>query len=168
MGRALELRLSLQVTLAAYFGLGSLVEKNRPVADLRQLETVGGLFHKGMAIDTRHAAPRVRARSPIGLHAALVAAKAHLILNLRRLTRVFTEGDQTADAFSAAGGNVVAAGTVTAFASPLLRFVARVEQKNFPHLGLRKFFKLLGVAGFTNFVADVSRRNRLGRFFFRG
>lgn len=167
VGRALELRLSLQVALAAHFRLGSLIEKNRLVPYLRQLETISGLFHDRMAIDAGHSAPRVRTRPPVSLDASLVAAKADIVLHLRRLSRVFAKCDQPADAFASTGGNVIASWTVAALAGLLLHGVARIVEKNFPHHGSGKFFKGWSVASFANFIANVGSWIRFGRLFFR-
>jgi len=164
--RAQELRFSLQMALAADFGLRSLVEERRLISDLGELEAIRGFLHHRVAVDASYAAARVRACVPVGLHTAPMAAKTSFVLDFRGLTRVFAERNHVADALAASGSNMVAAGTVATLASPLLRFVARVEEKNFAHLRLGKFFKLDRVAGFADFVADVSRRPRLRRFFF--
>lgn len=82
VGRALQLGLSLQVTLAAHFRLSPFVKKNCSVAHFRQLVTIRSLFHERMAVDTRHAATRVRARFPICLHSTLMAAQAYFVFYL--------------------------------------------------------------------------------------
>lgn len=73
VGRTLELRLSLQVALEANLCLRLLVEENGLVSDLGELILRAGLLHNRMAVNARDAAPRVRARLPIGLDAALMA-----------------------------------------------------------------------------------------------
>ena len=50
---------------------------------------------------------------------------------------------------------MIAAGAVTAFACPLLSFVARIEEKNLAHLRLGKFLEGGSVTGLANFVADI-------------
>jgi len=127
VGRAHQLGLALQMALAADFGLGALVKKRGLVADLGKLIAVTGLFHDRVTIDAGDAAAGVGARLPVGLHASLVAAKAGLVLDLGRLSRVLAERDHPPDAFSSAPGNVVAARTVATLAGPLFSFVARVE-----------------------------------------
>ena len=74
VGGTHQLRLSLQVTLAAHLGLRSFIKEWRPVADFSQLITVGGFFHHRVAIDAGYAAAGVGAGFPIGLHSALMAA----------------------------------------------------------------------------------------------
>ena len=74
MGRPHQLRLSLQMALAADFRLRLGIGERSVVVDLGQLITVGGLLHQGVTVNATHAATRMRAGFPIGLHAALVAA----------------------------------------------------------------------------------------------
>lgn len=165
--RTHQLRFALEMTLTAHFYFCSLGVEKSPVGSLRQLFATG-LLHDRVAVDAGNATARVRACLPVSLYAPLMAAQTSFVLSFSRLTRVFAETDQAADAFAAAGRNMVASRTVTAFASPLLGFVARVEKKNFPHLGLGKFFELIGVAGFTNFVADIGGGSLFCRFRVRG
>jgi hypothetical protein len=93
--------------------------------------------------------------------------EASFVLHLDRHWRILTKGDEPADAFAAACGDVIAARSVTVFAALFLSLVARIKQENFTHHGLGKFFKGGRVAGFTNFVADVGGWLLLGWFGFR-
>jgi hypothetical protein len=88
-------------------------------------------------------------------------------LDLRRLAGVFAKRNHSADAFAAARGYVVAAGTVARFTGPFFCFVARVKKKNLPHHGLGKFFKGGRVASLANFIANVGGRGGLWCFRFR-
>jgi hypothetical protein len=111
------------------------------------------------------------ARIPVSLNSALMAGQARLILQSNRFAAVFPKRDQPANAFSTSGADVVAARPVAVFASLFLSFVARIKEKNFPHQGLGKFFKLRGVASLTNFGANVGGRRFFGGFLsglFRG
>ena len=86
MGGAHELRFPLEMALAADLRLRALAKKRRAVVDLGELISVGGLFHDGVAVNATHAPPRVRARFPIGLHAALMTSEAGLVLDSYRLS----------------------------------------------------------------------------------
>lgn len=156
--RAHELGFSLKMALTTDFGLSALVEKGSLIANLGKLVPIGGFLHQSVAIDASDATARMRTCIPIGLNTALMTAKTRLVLPLRRLARILAECDHAADALAPSGSNMVTARAVTALASALLCFVARVKQKNFPHLRLGKFFELRRVASSTNFIADVSRR----------
>ena len=158
------MRVSLQVTLTANFRLGTLGKKRRVLTDFGQLITIGGFLHDRMASDATHPAARVRARIPIGLHSALVARQAGLVLESDRFAAVLPKANQSANALSTAGCNMVAAGPMAVLAGLFLAFVAGVEKKNFAHQRLGKFFKLRGVASLTNFGADVGGRRFFGRF----
>src|SRR6266540_4063620 len=166
--RLFELRRSLKVTLAADFGLRSLIKERRPIVDLGELVPVGGFLHDGVAINASDATARVRTGFPVSLHSPLMTAETRFILDFRRLTRVFTERNQFADALTAACRDVITPRTVAILASSFFRFVAGVIEKNFPHLSLGKFFKLGGVASLANFVTDIISRTGLRHFFFRG
>jgi len=160
VGRALELRLSLQVALQANFRFRLFGEENRFVGQFRELIFVARLLHESVAIDAGDAAARVRARIPIGLNAALVAGKTDLVLNLGRLSRILSETNQAAHAPAAAGGDMVTSRPVTGLAGLLLLFVPRVEKKNLPHHRLGKFLELRCVTGLANFVADIGCGSR--------
>lgn len=160
------MRVSLQVTLAAHFSLRSFCEKWRVLPYFGQLVTIRSFLHDRMAVNASDAATGMWARLPICLHAALVAAETGFVLSRRGFTRVLAERDHATDALAPSGSNMVAAGAVTALASPLLCFVARVIEKNLSHLSLGKFFKLDGVASLANFVTHVGGRSGLGGFFF--
>jgi len=84
VGRAVELRLPLRVTLAANFNFRTAVEKWCLLANLCEL-LYGRSLHNGMAVDAGQPSARVGARRPIGLDAPLVASEAGFILNLCRL-----------------------------------------------------------------------------------
>jgi hypothetical protein len=99
------------------------------------------------------------------LNAALVTLEAGFVLNFNGLTRTFPKRNEPADAFPSTCGDVIAARTMAGFARLFFRLVARIEQKDFPHHSLRKFFKLRGMASFADFVADVSWLFGLWRFF---
>src|SRR5690242_6081053 len=138
------------MTLPANFCLRALIEENSLVVDLSELVTVSCLLHDGVTADAADAAACVRTRLPIGLHAFLMAGQTGGVLLCRRLIRVFAESDQAAHAFSAASGDVIASGSVTVLAGLLLSLVARIEQKNFPHHRLGKFFKLSRMTGLAD------------------
>jgi len=93
--------------------------------------------------------------------------EASFVLHLDRHWRILTKGDQPADAFAAACGDVIAARSVTVFAGLLLSLVPRIKQENFTHHCLGKFFKLRGVTCLADFVADISGWLLLGWFGFR-
>jgi hypothetical protein len=155
-----ELSISLQMALPADLGLRALREERCMLSYLRKLVAIGGFLHQRVAIDAGHPAPRVRTRFPVSLHTSLVATKTHFVLHFSGFSWVFAECNQAADAFAASGSNMVAAGAVTALASSFLSFVARVKEKNFPHLSLGKFLELFSVASLANFVANVGRGGR--------
>jgi hypothetical protein len=98
------------------------------------------------------------ARFPVSLNASFMAAKTGLVLYFGGFTRIFAECDHAADALAATCGNMIAPRAMAIFASSLLGFVTRIEQKNASHHGVRKFLKGGSVAGLTDFVADVSCR----------
>jgi len=125
--RAHELRFSLQMTLAAYFDIGALVEKRSLVVELCELMPVAGFLHHGMAVDARQAAPRVGACFPIGLNPLLVALETRLVLNFGGLSGIFAKIDKPTNASSPSRGDVIASRTVARFARLLLAQSARVE-----------------------------------------
>jgi hypothetical protein len=84
-----------------------------------------------------------------------MTAETGFVLPLYRLSRIFSEGHHATDALATARGDMIAARTVAVFASSLLSFVARIEEKNFPHHGGREFLKGGCMTGFANFVADI-------------
>jgi len=127
VGRAHQLRFSLQMALPAYFRLRSFVEERRFVADFGKLIAVTGLFHYRVAVDAGDAAARVRARFPVGLRAALVALETRLVLNFGGLSGIFAEIDKPADASAPSRSHVITSRTVTGFARLLLAQSARVE-----------------------------------------
>jgi len=92
--------------------------------------------------------------------------EASFVLHLDRHWRILTKGDEPADAFAAACGDMIAARSMTIFAALFLPIVTRVKQENFTHHCLGKFFKGGRVAGFTNFGANVGGRGGLWRFGF--
>jgi hypothetical protein len=73
------------MTLAADFRLRALAKERGPVTNLGELISVGGFLHDGVAVNATHAAPRMRARFPIGLHTALMTSEAGLVLDSYRL-----------------------------------------------------------------------------------
>jgi len=152
------------VALQANLSLGLLGKENGLVLDLRELILGARLFHYCMAVNAGDAPPRVRARLPIGLDAALMTPKTDFVLNLGRLSRVLPETDEPPYALAPAGAHVVASRPVTTLAGLSLLLVARVEKKNLPHHRLGKFLELGGVTGFTNFVADIGCRLRCSWF----
>jgi hypothetical protein len=153
--RAHQLRFSLQVALTAHFYFGSLVEERSFVVNLGKLIFVARLLHYCVAVDTCDAAARVRARLPVGLNAALMTRKADLVLDLGRLSRIFSEADESPFTPAPTGGHMVASRAVTGLAGLPFFLVASVEEKNLSHHGFGKLFKLRGVAGLTNIVADI-------------
>ena len=160
MGGTHELCLPLQMTLPTDFRLCALVKERGFVANLGKLISVSGLLHHGVASNAPHAAPRMRARFPVGLNATLVTAQTGFVLPLYRLSTVFSESDETTNALATTCRDMFTAGTVAILTSTLFGFVARVGKKNFPHLGLGKFLKLSGVASLANFVTNIGGRSR--------
>ena len=154
-----QLRLALQMALTAYLGLRALVKKRRLVGDLGELVTIGGFFHQSMAVDAGNAPARMLACLPVGLHAPLMTPEACRVLHLGGLARVFTESDHAAGTLAAAGGNMVAAGTVTVLTGLLLHGVARIVEKNLAHFRRRKFFEGGSMASLAHFGADVGGGN---------
>ena len=73
------------MTLTADFRLRALVKERGLVANLGELISVGGFLHDGVAVYATHAAPRMRARFPIGLYTALMTSEAGLVLESCRL-----------------------------------------------------------------------------------
>ena len=120
-----------------------------------------------MAIRATEPPAGVGARRPVRLNAFLMTLQTGFILDADRYRGILAECDQPANAFTAAGGDVVAAGPMAVFAGLFLSFVARIKEKNFPHHGLGKFFRLRGVASLTNFGADVGGRRFFGGFLSR-
>jgi hypothetical protein len=157
MRRAHELGLALQMTLTANFDFRSINTERRYVGQFREL-LAAGLCHQRVTVDASQTAVRVRARLPVSLNAALVAAETRFVLHIGGLARILAERDYTSRPFAAARGDVIAARAVAIFASSLLGFVTWIDQKNFPHQGGREFFKGGSVTGLTNFVADVGGR----------
>ena len=143
------------MALAANLGFGPLIKKRRLLAGFHELMPVGGLFHHLMAGDTSQPAVRVGTRFPVSLNAALMATETSVVLDSCRLARVLAKGDHPANALATACGSMVAARAVTILAGSFFPLIARVEQENFPHHRLGKFFKGGRVASLTNFIADV-------------
>ena len=172
---AKELRVALQVTLTANFSLRALGEKWRVLSNFGQLITIGCFLHDRVAIDTTDSSARMRARIPISLNSTLVARQAGLVLKSDRFATVLAKRDQPADPAAAARRHVIAARPMAVLAGLFLSFIARIEEKNFPHQRLGEFLELCGVARLTNFRADIGgRRFFVGflrrffnRFFFR-
>jgi len=150
--RAHQLRFSLQMTLAADFGLSALVKEGSLIADLSKLEAIGGLLHNHVAVHASDPAARVGARLPIGLKSPLVTSKTDLALDPGGLSGVLAKCNQSAHASAATGGYVVASRAVTGFARLFFKIVAGVEQKNLAHQCLGEFLELGRVAG----LADLS------------
>ncbi len=155
MGGAHELRLSLQMARAAKLILRALVGEDSLVADLGELEAVGGLLHERVTIHASDPAAGMGAGFPIGLHAALVALEAALVLRPGRLSGVLAEADQPSHALSSSRVHVIAAGAVAGLAGLLLLIVASVEEKDLPHHGLGEFLKLRGVASLADLIACI-------------
>ena len=86
MGRAIELRIALQVTLAANFDFCSLIVKDGSFAEFAELKTVSGFLHDGVAVHAGDSPVRVRACLPIGLNTLLMPPQADPGLNLCRLS----------------------------------------------------------------------------------
>ena len=84
VGRTLELRLPLKVTLDANLRLGLLIEKDGLIPDLRELIFIARLLHNRMTIDASYSSARVRACLPIGLDASLMALEAGFVLDFDR------------------------------------------------------------------------------------
>jgi hypothetical protein len=150
------------MTLAANFRLGAFGEKWRVLSDFGELEAIGGFLHDRVAINATDTPARVRARIPIRLDSTLMTREAGLILKLNGFPGILPERDQSADALSAAGSDVIASRSMAILASLSLGFVPRIEQKNFAHHGLGKLFELRRVASLTDFVPDIGRRFLLG------
>ena len=168
VGRAVELRLSLRVTLTANFYFRPPVEERCLLTNLYELKTVGRFLHQGMTGDTGKTSVCVGTRRPIGLDAPLMASEAGSILNHGRLPRIFSKRNESAYTASSTGRDVIASWPVAILARLFLSFVSGIEQKDFPHHGLGKFFKLRWVAGFANFAANVRGGRGLWRFGFSG
>jgi len=149
------LSFALEVALTTDFDFCAIDAKGTYVGKLCQLLTAG-FFHQGVAVDASDTPASVRARLPVGLNPSLMAAQASFVLDLDGLTRVFAKSDESAHTFTAAGGDVIAAGTVTVFAGPRLSLVARIEEENLAHLRLGKFFEGGSMTGLANFIADIS------------
>ena len=81
VGRAHELGFALQMTLTADFDLRPVDKERSLIGEFGEL-FAAGFFHERVAIDTGDAAARVRARFPVSLHAALMAAEAGFVLDL--------------------------------------------------------------------------------------
>jgi len=121
MGRAIELRLSLQMTLAANFYFRPVVIKRRFLTDFRELLAVR-LLHQSMTSDTGETPGCVGTSLPVGLNAPLVTSEAGFILDLGRLPRIFSERNEPAYTAPTACGDVIAARTVAGFASSFFFF----------------------------------------------
>jgi hypothetical protein len=156
------------MALAADFSLRPLAKKRRAVIELGELVTVSGFFHERVAINATHAPSSMRARFPVGLNSTLMTAKTGFILSLHGLPSIFAESNHPTHALAAACRDVIAPGTVTIFAGSFFSLVPWVVEKNFPHHGSGKFLKGGKVTSLADFVADISRRVKLRRFFFRG
>jgi len=81
MGGAHELGFSLQVALAADFYLCPLVKERCLVANLGELEAVGGLLHDRVAVGANNSTTGMRACKPIGLNSSLMALEAGVVLH---------------------------------------------------------------------------------------
>ena len=121
------MRVPLQMTLTTNFRFGTLGEKRRMLSDSGQLMAIRCFLHDGMASHATHTSARVSTGLPVSLNPALVAGQACLVLQIDRFAAVLPKRDQPANAFSSAGGNVVAAGPVAVFTSLFLSFISSVE-----------------------------------------
>ena len=110
--RAIELGFPLQVALTANLGLSSLVKERRLLANLDELILIGRLFHHLMAGDASQAAAGVGTCLPVGLNAVLMASKTRIVLHFSGLSGVLAKSDESTDAFTATGGDVVTARSV--------------------------------------------------------
>lgn len=81
VGRAHELGFSLQMALAANLSLRSLIKKRSLIADLRQLESVGGFLHDRVAVGANNSTSGMRACFPVGLNSFLMALEASFVLD---------------------------------------------------------------------------------------
>jgi hypothetical protein len=126
MRRTHQLRLSLQVTLAANFYFRPFTEERGYVSKLRQLLAAGPL-HDRVAIDTRHAARGVGAGFPIILNAPLMAGETGQVLHFGRFAGILAKRYEATDPFAAAGSDVVAARPVAILASAPFTFITRIE-----------------------------------------
>ncbi len=96
-----QLRLALQMTLAAHFYFRSFGGEKSLVGGLRQLLATG-LLHDRVAVDAGYSPAGMRARLPVSLYAPLMAAQTSFVLSFSRLTRVLAKCDHSADSFTAA------------------------------------------------------------------
>ena len=145
------------MALPANFNLRPINEERSNLSELRHL-LAAGLLHQRMAVDAGKAPRSVSARLPVGLKAPLMAAEAGLVLYFGRFAGIFPERDHTADAFAAAGRDMLASRTMAVLARPTFGFVTRVVQEYLAHQSCREFFELRRVASLTNFIADISGR----------
>ena len=145
------------MALAADFNLRPINEERSNLSELRHL-FAAGLLHQGMAVHAGKAARSVSARLPVGLKAPFMATEAGLVLYFGGFAGIFPERDHTADAFAAAGGDMLTSRTMAILARPTLRFVTRVVQEYLAHQSCREFFELRRMASLTNFIADISGR----------
>ena len=145
------------MALPANFNLRPINEERSNLSELRHL-LAAGLLHQRMAVDAGKAPRSVSARLPVGLKAPLMAAEAGLVLYFGGFAGIFPERDHTADAFAAAGRDMLASRTMAVLARPTFGFVTRVVQEYLAHQSCREFFELRRVASLTNFIADISGR----------
>ena len=145
------------MALSANFNLRSINEERSNLSELRHL-FAAGLLHQGMAVHAGKAARSVSARLPIALNAPLMAAETRLVLYFGGFAGIFPERDHTADAFSAAGRDMLASRTMAILARPFFGLVARIVQEYFSHQRGGKFLELRRVTSLTDFVADISGR----------
>ena len=145
------------MALPANFNLRPINEERSNLSELRHL-LAAGLLHQRMAVDAGKAPRSVSARLPVGLKAPFMATEAGLVLYFGRFAGIFPERDHTADAFAAAGRDMLASRTMAVLARPTFGFVTRVVQEYLAHQSCREFFELRRVASLTNFIADISGR----------
>jgi hypothetical protein len=155
------------MALSADFNFRPIDEERSNLSELRHL-FAAGLLHQRMAVDTGKAARSVSARLPIALDPPFMAAEAGLVLYFGGFAGIFPERNHTADAFAAAGRDMLASRAMAILARPTFRFVTRVVQKYLAHQSCREFFELGRMASLTNFIADISGRGGLGRIGRRG
>lgn len=145
------------MALAADFNLRPINEERSNLSELRHL-FAAGLLHQRMAVHAGKAARSVSARLPVGLKAPFMTTEAGLVLYFGGFAGIFPERDHTADAFAAAGRDMLASRAMAILAGPTFGFVTRVVQEYLAHQSCGELLKLGRMASLTNFIADISGR----------
>ena len=128
---------------------------------------VGGLFHQSMAGNAESARGSRGDPLPSKSEYRVMATETSVVLDFADSPESLRKVIIPPTRLPPPAAYAASARAVTILAGSFSTLIARVEQENFPHHRLGKFFKGRRVASLANFIANVGGRRGLGGFGFR-